>query len=220
MRFLVLLVIPLLAAEKKPPESPIDRLIRESGIGSAASSTPGSLWAAGSVLGDLANDLRARRVNDLLTVIVVDRASAVARGAVKTARTSEASGSVTSIFGTPPGGNRLPGLLGLSGNSSLDGQGETSRETLLRTSLTARVTHVLPNGVLVVEGRKSVRINAEVQTVVVRGLVRPYDVTPGNAVVSDQLGELEIAVNGKGVVGDAVRRPNILYRILLGILPF
>jgi flagellar L-ring protein FlgH len=54
----------------------------------------------------------------------------------------------------------------------------------------------------------------------VRGLVRPLDVSPGNAVFSDQLAELEIAVNGKGVVGDAIRRPNILYRILLGILPF
>ena len=51
-------------------------------------------------------------------------------------------------------------------------------------------------------------------------LVRPLDVSPGNAVFSDQLAELEIAVNGKGVVGDAVRRPNILYRILLGLLPF
>jgi flagellar L-ring protein precursor FlgH len=31
---------------------------------------------------------------------------------------------------------------------------------------------------------------------------------------------MEIRVNGKGVVGDAVRRPNILYRVLLGLLPF
>jgi flagellar L-ring protein precursor FlgH len=31
---------------------------------------------------------------------------------------------------------------------------------------------------------------------------------------------MEIHVNGKGVVGDAVRRPNVLYRFLLGLLPF
>ena len=70
------------------------------------------------------------------------------------------------------------------------------------------------------EGRKSIRVNSESQTVTVRGLVRPFDVSSANTIFSDQLGELEVAVNGKGVVGDAIRRPHILYRILLGILPF
>jgi flagellar L-ring protein precursor FlgH len=46
------------------------------------------------------------------------------------------------------------------------------------------------------------------------------DLSPVNRVASDSLALLEITVNGKGVVGDAVRRPNFLYRLLLGILPF
>ena len=32
--------------------------------------------------------------------------------------------------------------------------------------------------------------------------------------------DMEIRVNGKGIVGDAIRRPNLLYRLLLGVLPF
>jgi flagellar L-ring protein precursor FlgH len=39
-------------------------------------------------------------------------------------------------------------------------------------------------------------------------------------VSSDRLALLEIKVNGKGVVNDAVRRPNFLYRLILGLLPF
>jgi len=31
---------------------------------------------------------------------------------------------------------------------------------------------------------------------------------------------MELRINGKGVVGDAIRRPNFLYRLLLGLLPF
>jgi flagellar L-ring protein precursor FlgH len=108
----------------------------------------------------------------------------------------------------------------MSSSASLDGEGETSRETVLSTTLSARVTHVLPNGLLVVQGQKSVRVNSEMQTVTVRGLLRPLDVSPRNTVFSDQIAELEVAVDGKGIVADAVRRPNILYRILLGILPF
>jgi flagellar L-ring protein precursor FlgH len=51
-------------------------------------------------------------------------------------------------------------------------------------------------------------------------VIRPSDLGPGNLVRSDRLAELEVRINGKGVVGDAVRRPFILYRILLGLLPF
>jgi flagellar L-ring protein precursor FlgH len=50
--------------------------------------------------------------------------------------------------------------------------------------------------------------------------VRPTDLLSDNTVRSDRLAQLEVRVNGKGVVGDAIRRPNFLYRILLGLLPF
>ena len=38
--------------------------------------------------------------------------------------------------------------------------------------------------------------------------------------VANRIAQMEIQVNGKGVIGDSIHRPNILYRILLGILPF
>ncbi|MBI3470928.1 MAG: flagellar basal body L-ring protein FlgH, partial [Candidatus Solibacter usitatus] len=36
----------------------------------------------------------------------------------------------------------------------------------------------------------------------------------------DRLAQLEVRINGKGVVEDSIRRPNRLYRILMGLLPF
>ena len=38
--------------------------------------------------------------------------------------------------------------------------------------------------------------------------------------LATQIADMEIKLNGKGVVGDAIRRPTILYRLLLGLLPF
>jgi len=108
----------------------------------------------------------------------------------------------------------------MSGSTSLDGSGSVSRNSALSTTLSARVTHVLPNGYLVLEGSKSVEVNSERQQVTVRGIIRPMDLSPGNVVTSDQLAQLEIKVDGKGVVNDATHRPNILYRLLLGVLPF
>jgi flagellar L-ring protein precursor FlgH len=86
--------------------------------------------------------------------------------------------------------------------------------------MAARVTQVLPNGNLVVEASKEVQVNSEKQAVTLRGLVRPADLSPGNVIRSDRIAYLEVRVNGKGVVGDAVRRPFFLYRLLMGLLPF
>jgi flagellar basal body L-ring protein FlgH len=46
------------------------------------------------------------------------------------------------------------------------------------------------------------------------------DLSPGNVVPSTSLADLEVHINGKGVVNDAVRRPFFLYRLLLGLMPF
>jgi flagellar L-ring protein precursor FlgH len=111
-------------------------------------------------------------------------------------------------------------LAGVSGDQQLAGEGTTSRDVVISTTLTARVAAVMPNGALIVEASKDVQINSERQTITVRGVVRPADIGASNIVRSDRLGQLEVRVNGKGVVGDAIKRPFILYRLLLGILPF
>jgi flagellar L-ring protein precursor FlgH len=128
--------------------------------------------------------------------------------------------NVTAVAGLTKATSPLANLAGVSGDQQLDGPGTTSRSTSLSTTLTARVIHVLPNGALVVEAAKDIQINSERQTITVRGVIRPNDIDATNSVQSNRLGELEVRVNGKGVVGDAVRRPFILYRILLGLLPF
>jgi flagellar L-ring protein precursor FlgH len=169
---------------------------------------------------DLTRELRASRVDDVVTILVAEQASAVATGATKTARSSSATASVNALAGTMKAGGPWANLANLSGKSALDGSGSTSRNVTLTTTLTARVTHVLPNGYLVVEGSKDIQINSEHQAVSVRGVVRPSDLTPANVVRSDHLGQMEIRLNGKGVVNDAVRRPMFLYRLLTGLLPF
>ncbi len=188
--------------------------------GPAHESAPGSLWSPSARLSDIGADLRASRVDDIVTVLVSERASAVSKGATKSARTSSVKASVDAVGGVPRASGPLPNLARASSAQSLDGQGETTRESILTTSLTCRVVDLLPNGFLVVEGAKTIVVNSEEQVVRVRGVVRPFDLTTANTVRSERLANLEVEINGKGVVGDAVRRPFILYRILLGLLPF
>src|SRR5579863_8531960 len=213
------------AKKDKPPEkSPLDRYIEEAMRNSPNSSapvgSPGSVWTTGALLSDLGSDVRAARVDDMVTVLVAEHASAVASGITKTQRQSATANSITQLAGITHATGPLANLANISGNTTLNGQGQTTRQTDLTTTLSARVTHLLPNGDLVVEGSKDIQVNSERQTVTVRGVVRPVDLSPGNVVQSTSLADLEVRINGKGVVNDAVRRPFFLYRLLLGLMPF
>ena len=208
--------------EKAHTPSPLDEYVRDAVHRSDTNeaSSPGSLWSPGSRLGNLGSDLRASQIDDLLTIVVSENASAVANGTTKTARTSSAKNSITALAGPTKVAGRLADLTSLSGQSSLAGQGTTTRSTTLSATLTARVVQTLPNGYLVVEGTKNVLVNSEHQLITVRGVVRPEDITTSNQVNSSRIAQLEVNISGKGVINDSVRRPMFLYRLLLGLLPF
>lgn len=208
-----------------PPPSAVDQYVHAAETRATvegAATTAGSTWAAYSVMTDLTRDLRASRVDDVVTVIVAESASAVTTGGTQTARKSSANSSITGLFGIKSIGatTALSNLAKMSGDTELNGTGSTSRSTTLNTNLTVRVVNVLPNGFLVIEGSKNVQINSEWQIVTVRGVVRPADLTADNTVPSQRIAQLEVKLDGKGVINDAIRRPNFLYRLLLGILPF
>jgi flagellar L-ring protein precursor FlgH len=54
----------------------------------------------------------------------------------------------------------------------------------------------------------------------VRVVIRPVDLDTTNTISSNRIAQMDIEIEGKGVVNDAIRRPNFLYRFLLGLLPF
>jgi len=222
----LILAAPLQATSKKPKKqaepSALDKYLQDALKQPVAPVQPsaGSLFSSASRLTDLGSDVRAAQVDDLVTIVVNESASAVATGATKTARSSAASSKISSLVGPKSAGGALQNLLNLTGTQTLDGSGSTSRGATITATLSARVTHVLPNGYLVLEGTKDVLVNSEHQQVTVRGVIRPSDLTAGNIIASNQIAQMEIRIDGKGVINDAVRRPFFLWRILLGLLPF
>jgi flagellar L-ring protein precursor FlgH len=205
-----------------PPPSALDEYVQAAHRRAAATppESPGSLLSTPSTLMDIAADLRARSVDDMVTILVSENASAVATGQTKTSRASTANSAITSVAGPLSTAGSLANLLNLNSGQTLTGDGTTSRTTTLTAELSARVVDVLPNGYLVVEGSKTTMVNSENQVITVRGVVRPNDLSNANTVLSGNIAQMELKINGKGVVNDAIRRPNFLYRLLLGLLPF
>jgi len=199
-------------AELQPAAAPVENR--------PVQTSPGSLYDSRGALGNLSRDMRAAQLNDIVTIEISDKASALSKGATSSGRKSQAKATISALAGPLKATSPLSSLADLTGQTKLDGQGSTSRETELRTTVSARVTNVLPNGNLVVSGVKEVMVNSERQRITISGVVRWNDVSLSNRVSSDRLADLTIRVDGKGVVNDAIRRPGFLYRLLMGLLPF
>ena len=79
---------------------------------------------------------------------------------------------------------------------------------------------VLPNGMLVVEAARQVEFSQQTQTIILRGLVRPEDISQQNQVLSTAISSLELEVRGKGIINDYTHRQNLLVRLLQKVLIF
>ena len=79
---------------------------------------------------------------------------------------------------------------------------------------------VLPNGMLVVEAARQVEFSQQTQTIILRGLVRPEDISQQNQVLSTAISSLELEVRGKGIINDYTHRQNPLVRLLQKVLIF
>jgi flagellar L-ring protein precursor FlgH len=208
---------------KAPEPTLLEQYLKSAGAGTdreAVESLPGAIWSPSARLNELGRDLRASRVDDVVTIVVTESVNAVASGVSTSERASSASQSISQLAGIKSPTGALANLLGTTGDQKLSGTGTTSRAATLTATLTGRVVKVLPGGLLLIEGDKSIQVNSEQQKITVRGVVRTADISTANSVASTQVADMEVRVNGQGVVGDAVRRPNALYRLILGLLPF
>jgi len=181
--------------------------------------TLGSLWTSGGAMTNLEADYKASRVNDLVTIVVVQRTTAQATGNVNTGRDFNTTSGISGLAGHISTSG-LTNLLTAQSSTKLKGTGSTDASTTMNTSLAGRVIAVLPNGNMVVEAERLVAINNQKETMIVRGVLRPGDVGPNNAVPSTALSNLEVELKGKGVVSDATRPPNPLVRALLWVIGF
>lgn len=229
-RVLLLLVVigvilaPGMAKPKKQsptaPSSLQQFLQRVQGEPLASIHSSGSLWPLeGSRFTDLATDYKARLLNDIVIISIVEQTLAQAQGAVTAQRTFSTTSGVTGIAGQVNTAPANP-LFAANSTSNLKGTGTANSTSLLQANISGRVVAVLPNGNLVVEAERQVSFNQQSQTIVLRGVVRPGDISSANSVPSTSLSDLELELKGKGVVTDAVRQPNLFTRLLMRLLNF
>lgn len=170
----------------------------------------GSLWRDRPIIADL----RAYRINDLVTINISEATTAIAKANVATSRA---------------GSNSLSGSFGIGGGSSLNpttgttqkyaGAGNTDRSATFTTTVTARVVKVVGNGNLIFEGFRDIQLNNENQRLYVAGMLDPHMLDATNTIKSGQVAELRIGYGGQGVI-DETLKPGYISRLLAYIWPF
>jgi flagellar L-ring protein precursor FlgH len=197
-------------------EAYLERVRAENSITAA----PGSIWTDSGRLTRIMTDVRAMRPHDLISVVVSENLNAETDGTVKNQRASNASSQVSALFGMLHAGNALQNLVNQNSAAALNAQGASATNSSLSTTLGGQVIEVLPNGMLVIEAARQVEFSEQTQTIVLRGLVRPEDISQQNQVLSTAISSLELEVRGKGIVNDYTHRNNAVVRMLQKLLIF
>jgi flagellar L-ring protein precursor FlgH len=179
----------------------------------------GSIWVDTGKMASLSADYKAMSVGDVIMITVVQGLTSSNAGAVSTARTLSTSSGITSLPGKINVGG-VTNLLGLNSSETLSGKSQASSATSVTTNLSGRVVAVLSSGNLVIEAERVINMSNEKQTIVLRGVVRRGDIGPNNSIASDNIGDLELEIKGKGVISDGVRPPNRIVRTILHLLDF
>lgn len=186
----------------------------------SAPASPGSTWSDTGRLARMMSDVRAFQPHDLISVVVTESIVSTANGSIQGSRTSAASSQLTALLSAFSKSSSASNLLGQTSSSTLTGTAQAANNSTLTTTLGGTVVEVLPNGVMVIEAARQVHFSQETQTIVLRGLVRPEDVSAQNQVVSTAISDMELQVVGKGIVEDYSHRPNFIVRALESLLIF
>ena len=159
----------------------------------------GAIYAAGPGL-NLYGDRRARDVGDLLTITLVESTTA------STAINKESSIGIgtPTLFGAPVtlGGKDILSAEA-SGKRDFAGKGNSAQSNRLQGSVTVTVIQRLPNGNLVVQGQKNLRLNRGDELVQIQGIVRSADIAADNTIPSSKVADARIAYGGRGAVAQS-----------------
>jgi flagellar L-ring protein precursor FlgH len=167
-------------------------------------------------------DKTARRPGDLITVLIVETQN------VRNEETSELRRSTTLDYALdnfdidPDAFDPLPGLAA-SSQDNFNGTANYEKKGQLKARITALVMDVLPNGNLVIKGRREIRIDYETKVIEFSGVVRRYDVQADNTILSELVADARVSYSGEGALTDTTNRVGLggwLHRAIVWLWPF
>ena len=177
-------------------------------------SSPGSIFGQGD--NPLVCDHKAMKVNDIVTIVINEKAKSSTSGKKQLSEndtTSLGGGAFSNAnAGTTTANNinRLNAIVGTGFSSSTSnqfkGQGTATKDASFTTTVSARVVKVLENGNIFVSGRREILVDDQKQIIQVSGVIRPYDIDQYNKIDSNKMSDAKILYKTEGDVDRATQQ--------------
>jgi flagellar L-ring protein precursor FlgH len=145
----------------------------------------------------LVSDNRAFRPGDPLTVVLQETTQAS-----KSADTSYGKQNNVNFAPIGVAGKTVKSDVGISAQRDFTGKSQSTQQNELQGSITVIVQNVMPNGLLLVSGEKSLRLNQGEEFIRVVGYVRSADIDTDNRVSSQRIANADITYSGRGALAD------------------
>ncbi len=184
-----------LGSLKDPEYAPSEAMIPE-----AKTAVDGAIYDPSSNL-FLFEDVKARRVGDLITIVLDESINASKSASTEADKDTTIDIPTPTLYGKDNPINEL--VNDIEATREFEGEGESTQENSIEGNITVMVHQVYPNGYLLVKGEKLIELNEGSEVVRISGIVRPTDVTTDNTVLSNQVANAQITYKGKGIVSDS-----------------
>jgi flagellar L-ring protein precursor FlgH len=159
----------------------------------------------------LFSDIKAHKVGDILTVLIVEDNQARSKVETKTNKKTESS----TAGGPGIGSLDFIPMFSAEGynDTKFDGKGENLRQGAIRGKMSVTVVEVRQNGDLVIQGSRVIGISGDKETLTLSGVVRQKDIRSDNTIESYMIADAEVVYTGKGATNVGAR-PGLVTRIL------
>jgi flagellar L-ring protein FlgH len=184
----------------------------------------GTIWRGERSVNTYFIDQRAKNVGDIVTISIVEVSQATEKATTDTGRTSALEAGVSNFFGQEINPARRAfanpsQLITSNTKNNFSGTGETTRSGSLSATISTKVIDVLPNGNLVIEGKRELYVNNEKKEILLQGVIRQKDIAADNSILSTQVADAKVMYTGIGVIGEK-QRPGWLSRAFDFVWPF
>lgn len=164
----------------------------------------------------LFSDTKAMRINDIVTVLITEKASSSSKGSKSLQKSDSSTLNPLQLkYGGKNNGvntavqdiNNGIGIgLGFDGKRGFDGKGENSRTESFDTTISARVVKVMSNGNYFIEGSREILIDGEKQIIQISGVIRPYDINLQNTIKSTMIADAKILYKTQGDINKTTKK--------------
>ncbi|MEL7198172.1 MAG: flagellar basal body L-ring protein FlgH [Pseudomonadota bacterium] len=198
-----------------PPQPPMTAQTFPAPVDPAASDNRGSIFQAHGGYAGLVTGTRARKLGDMVTIVLVENTNSSKSVSGDTAR--DGSFSIT-----PPTSGPLsflnPNALNPAGQGSFSGSGSAAQQSQLSGTVAVTIAAIYPNGTAEVVGEKQMSLSQGNEWVQFAGRIRLVDVDVDNRLASSRVANARIIYSGKGAMQQS-SKPGWLSRFFGMIAP-